>query len=142
MSHYAKNRIEGLNNEQISWPLVEKAVDLLEKEGVLSFQRVSTIDGYGNRKDRVQGIGLRMAGDRYGIDLFMDNDTLVVGGESMGDAVRPNSHFMKEFTKAYSAMAIQESLYQNEGFYTTIKTELFGSGNQRVAQYELNSQGF
>jgi len=142
MSHYAKNRVEGLDEKKIDWKLVGKSIDLLEKNKVVGFKRVTNLKDYYGKEHKAKGIGLQVTGDSYALDLYMSEKTLIVGGESMGSSLKTNSHFMKEFRKAYTILATKDALQREEGMSSVITSKLFGSGRTQKAEWTLDATGF
>ena len=140
MSHLAVNKVEGIDDKKVDFCLVKSAVHLLER--VFTIEYVDEVaDWLGKNATKVRGIGLKVNGGSYAMDIYMDEETgLSVHSESMMSEAEQDSNFMKEFRKAYTAVATQRAL-QRAGLSTSLKTVVIGTGKQARAQYKMLGTG-
>lgn len=138
MSHFAKNKVDGIDVDKVDFECVKSAVKLLEQ--VFELEYVTEIKDWGGATSIVKGVGVKLKGTDYGFDMFMDNKTLVIEGEDMEESFQHNSPFLKEFKKAYTAVAMKKALV-SQGLSTNLKASITGSGDTKKVTYSILAGG-
>lgn len=107
MSHIAETKIAGLN-ENVNESILNEAISMMVGQGVLNISHTDTIkDFYGNESD-VEGIGVRVGKDEYGIDVLIKDDEIQLRSEDMNGI--NERRFKEELIKAYTTVALAKCL--------------------------------
>lgn len=138
MSHFTKNKVDGLSEDKIDFDILKRALDLMKENGVLDMQFVETIKNYYGDVQKVKGIGVKVAGDKYGVDLYMENGELQMTSDTyqVGSARKA---FKQELTKAYTVCAMVDT-FAMDGMQTCINANVLGE--KRRANYYLEATGW